>query len=251
LWQAGLSEQSGFRPQHGFPWLIKWLDIEDRLSVQVHPDVDHAVKWLGEACPKSEAWVVVHAEPSARVYAGFRDGVTPSDVRSAIEHGVLAECLHSFAPHPGDRINLPAGTVHAAGGGLVLAEVQQPSDATFRLFDWNRVGSDGQPRKLHIEQGLDCIAWPQGPIAPVEQSSRLLVTAFCELETVQFSGAYAHQEDRLAVWMILDGRAELQWEGGARSLSRGATILTPPGTPCTWTAADAMVQLLLIRPPRG
>lgn len=233
LWRGGLAEQAGLPVERGFPWLIKWLDVADQLSVQVHPDEAHAVKWLGEPCAKSEAWVVVHAEPTARVYAGFQSGVTEADVRRALAHGRLAECLHSFAPKAGDFINLPAGTVHAAGGGLVLAEVQQPSDVTFRLFDWNRIGPDGKPRTLHIEQALDCLTWPQGPVNAMADRRLIaepLVTApHFRLDRMRIMTPWTAHSARMVAWMVLDGAAVVEWGHGERPLRQGATVLIPAG----------------------
>jgi mannose-6-phosphate isomerase len=150
-----------------FPWLVKFLDASDWLSVQVHPD-EEAVRrfWPGEGS-KTEAWFVLDAAPGSRIYAGLRPGIDEQRLRTAIAAGTVAECLHSFEPRPGDCVFLPAGTVHAVGGGVLIAEVQQTSDATFRLFDWNRRDSQGKPRQLHVEEGLASIHWEQGPVEPV------------------------------------------------------------------------------------
>jgi mannose-6-phosphate isomerase len=155
-----------------FPWLIKILDAQDTLSVQVHPD-DEAVKklWPGEGA-KTEAWYVLDAAPGSRIYAGLNPGVGARQLREALAAGAVAECLHSFTPTKGDFVFLPAGTVHALGGGILLAEIQQTSDATFRMFDWNRRDAQGQLRPLHIEAGLASIHWDQGPIAPIAAADR-------------------------------------------------------------------------------
>ncbi|MCI0464828.1 MAG: class I mannose-6-phosphate isomerase [Gemmataceae bacterium] len=150
-----------------FPWLVKFLDAQDWLSVQVHPD-EEAVRrlWPGEG-PKTEAWFVIEARPGSRIYAGLLPGVGKEDLRRAIAAGAVAECLHHFEPRAGDCLFLPAGTVHAVGGGVLLAEVQQTSDATFRLYDWGRLDALGQARPLHVEEGLASIHWDQGPVHPV------------------------------------------------------------------------------------
>src|SRR5438445_469469 len=150
--------------EHGvFPWLVKFLDAHDWLSVQVHPD-ESAVKrlWPGEGS-KTEAWFVLDALPGSRIYAGLLPGVDEPALRAALVEGTAADCLHSFVPRAGDCVFLPAGTVHAVGGGVLMAEVQQTSDATFRLFDWNRRDAQGQSRTLHIEEALACIDWDRGP----------------------------------------------------------------------------------------
>jgi mannose-6-phosphate isomerase len=150
-----------------FPWLVKFLDVADWLSVQVHPG-EEAVRrlWPGEGS-KTEAWLVLTSEPGSRIYAGLLPGINERKLRAALESGTVASCLHHFSPAPGDCVFLPAGTVHAAGGGVLLAEVQQTSDATFRLFDWNRRDSQGKTRPLHIDEAMACINWDGGPVEPV------------------------------------------------------------------------------------
>ena len=145
-----------------FPWLIKLLDANDWLSVQVHPDEAAVGRLLPGENAKTEAWLVLDAEPTARIYAGLKPGVGERELHQALEHGTVADCLNSFVPTPGDFVYLPAGTVHAVGGGVLFAEIQQTSDATFRLFDWNR-GS----RKLHIDEAFASIHWDQGPVQPI------------------------------------------------------------------------------------
>src|SRR5205823_6838962 len=150
-----------------FPWLIKFLDACDWLSVQVHPDEQTVRRlWPGEGS-KTEAWFVLDAQPGSRIFAGLLPGVDERGLREAATGGTVANCLHGFAPRPGDCVFLPAGTVHAVGGGVLIAEVQQTSDATFRLYDWDRRDAQGQGRTLHIEESLACIDWGQGPVEPV------------------------------------------------------------------------------------
>jgi mannose-6-phosphate isomerase len=151
-----------------FPWLVKFLDCHDWLSVQVHPD-EQKVKtlWPGEGS-KTEAWFVLSAARGSRIYAGLLPGVDEARLRAALRTGTVAECLHQFEPEPGDCVFLRAGTVHAVGGGVLMAEVQQTSDATFRLFDWNRRDAQGNMRQLHIEEALGSIHWDFGPVFPVK-----------------------------------------------------------------------------------
>jgi mannose-6-phosphate isomerase len=115
---------------------------------------------------KTEAWYIVDAVPGSKIYAGLKSGVDRKSLRQAIAGGATEEVLHVIEPQPGQCIFIPAGTVHALGGGLVVAEIQQSSDTTFRLFDWNRVGDDGRPRPLHIEQALEVTDFSIGPIFP-------------------------------------------------------------------------------------
>ena len=147
-----IAELRGDRP---FPLLVKLLDSETPLSVQVHPDEDAARQLGGEA--KTECWFVLHAEPGARVYRGLVDGCGEDDLRAALARGDVASCLHSFEVRPGDTVFVPAGTVHTIGAGVLLAEVQENSDTTYRLHDWGRLGLDGLPRDLHVEEALSSI----------------------------------------------------------------------------------------------
>ena len=150
-----------------FPWLIKFLDAHDWLSVQVHPDDDKVQRLCPGESGKTEAWFVLSAEPTSRIFAGLLPGVGPEDFRQTLVHGHVTNLMHAFTPRPGDFVFLPAGTVHALGGGVLLIEVQQTSDATFRLFDWNRVDAAGRPRQLHVDEGLAAVDWSRGPALPI------------------------------------------------------------------------------------
>ncbi|MEO8270965.1 MAG: type I phosphomannose isomerase catalytic subunit, partial [Aureliella sp.] len=139
------------------PLLFKYLDCQRVLSVQVHPDDSYGQKMLPPDLGKTEAWYIIAAEPEAVLYAGLKLGVSREDLQSALASGEVEQCLHRIQPKAGDCVVIPAGTVHALGAGLLVAEIQQASNTTFRLFDWNRLGTDGQPRALHIEQSLEVI----------------------------------------------------------------------------------------------
>lgn len=150
-----------------FPLLLKFIDARDHLSVQVHPDDDLARKLAGQPRGKTEAWVVLHAEPGARIFAGLRSGLSRKEFADSLANGTAEQVLHSFTPQPGDCVFLPAGTVHALGAGLLIFEVQQSSDITYRLCDWGRVDPrTGQPRELHIEAALACTDFAAGPRGP-------------------------------------------------------------------------------------
>jgi mannose-6-phosphate isomerase len=150
-----------------FPLLLKFLDARDMLSVQVHPsDLQTDYLPTGEH-GKTEAWVVLEAEPKSRIYAGLKPRTTANDLRQALAHRTVADHLASFTPTAGDAVFLQAGTVHALGGGLMVFEVQENSDVTFRLYDWDRVdGKTGQARELHVDQAIACIDFARGPVGP-------------------------------------------------------------------------------------
>lgn len=138
-----------------FPLLVKLLDAEDRLSVQVHPPAPVAAELKGE--PKTEMWYVAAADQDAHLYAGFKEGTTRETFESALANGKCAGLLHRIATRAGDCIFIPSGRVHAIGGGNVIVEIQQNSDTTYRVFDWNRTGLDGKPRALHVCESLRSI----------------------------------------------------------------------------------------------
>src|SRR5581483_9365793 len=148
-----------------FPLLLKYIDARESLSVQVHPNDELARSIAGAPRGKSEAWVVVHAEPGSRIYAGLNEGVDRARLERAVADGTVVECLHSFEAVVGDCIYLPAGTVHALGAGVTVFEVQQTSDITYRLYDWDRVDAKtGRPRDLHIDTALACVDFARGPV---------------------------------------------------------------------------------------
>jgi mannose-6-phosphate isomerase len=143
-------------PQHGrFPLLIKTLDAQDKLSLQVHPPAARAAELGGE--PKTEMWYIAEAAPGAELYAGLKRGVTRAEFERKIKAGTVAECFHRVPVRATDAMFLPSGRVHALGAGLVIFEIQQNSDTTYRVFDWNRLGLDGKPRELHVPQSLASI----------------------------------------------------------------------------------------------
>ena len=150
-----------------FPLLFKFLDARQPLSVQVHPNDAQAAHLDPPDLGKTEAWVVLAAEPGSVIYAGLKRGFDRAALAREVARGTTELCLHRFEPKVGDCIFIPAGTVHALGAGIVVAEIQQASDTTFRLFDWNRVGPDGKPRPLHVEQALAVIDDTTGPVSPI------------------------------------------------------------------------------------
>jgi mannose-6-phosphate isomerase len=138
-----------------FPLLCKILDARDKLSLQVHPPASKAAELKGE--PKTEMWYIADAAPEASLYVGLKHGVIRAEFEKKISDGTVADCFHRIPVRAGDTMFLPSGRVHAIGSGLVIFEIQQNSDTTYRVFDWNRVGLDGQPRELHVAQSLASI----------------------------------------------------------------------------------------------
>ena len=139
-----------------FPLLIKLLDAEEKLSLQVHPPKSIAAKLGGE--PKTECWYVAAADPGAELFVGFRKSITRNEFEKSLRDGAATELVHAIRVKEGDAMFLPAGRFHGIGGGNVLVEIQQNSDTTYRVFDWNRVDqATGKPRQLHVDQAMECI----------------------------------------------------------------------------------------------
>jgi len=157
LWQKHRQDLFGCNATHGerFPLLVKLLNVEEPLSVQVHPSEESARETGGE--PKPELWYFLETRPDTRVWLGLRKDCTKATFREAIQLGTVAECLHQLQPQPHQTAFIGGGRVHALGGGALLMEIQQNSDTTFRVHDWDRLGLDGNPRDLHIEKSLATI----------------------------------------------------------------------------------------------
>ena len=152
--------------EDSFPLLLKYLDCNRVLSVQVHPDDAYGQQMDPPDLGKTEAWYVIDAEPDAKIYAGLADGVDREAFATAIRTGRVADVLHEIPAKAGECIFIPAGTVHALGAGILVAEIQQSSDTTFRVFDWDRLGKDGRPRPLHVDQALEVTDYQSGPVEP-------------------------------------------------------------------------------------
>ncbi len=219
-----------------FPLLVKFIDAQQDLSVQVHPD-DALGRTLADDNGKTETWVILHAEPGSRIYAGLKPGVTRAALALAIDEGRVESMIHSFPARAGDCILIPAGTVHAIGAGVVLAEVQQMSDATFRLHDWGRVGADGRPRQLHLAEALQAIDYTAGPVAPLTTHPEPIIggtreelarSPYFALERLTLTGpATVGSPDRFTIVLGLGGAAAIRSDGGAVTLGLGQTLLLP------------------------
>jgi mannose-6-phosphate isomerase len=248
-WRADLTGRAELAAGR-FPLLIKFLDAADALSVQVHPAAG-----AGPLEVKEEAWYVLHARAGAVIYRGLRPGISPQALAEtlAAEPARVVDLLQPLPARPGDSFALPAGTVHALGAGIVVAEVQTPSDTTYRLYDWGRArpGDDGG---LHVEQALACVRTPID-FAPLEKRShvtsvfttvtRLITCPAFVIEKVRFV-ADVEQDIPYAepvCWIVLEGRGEILHAGGAEQFSRGDVVLLPAGLrqgrlrtmeACTW-----------------
>jgi len=178
LWRHHRAEVFGpalsQHPSPRFPLLMKILDAREDLSIQVHPPASMAEQLNGE--PKTEMWFIAHAEPDAKIYAGLKPGTSRDSFQQALSNGSVADQIHVITPQTGDCLFIPSGRVHAIGAGLLIYEIQQNSDTTYRVFDWNRLGLDGQPRPLHVEESLASIDFDDfAPTLQTPVSNGLLV----------------------------------------------------------------------------
>jgi len=241
-----------------FPLLLKLIDAGDDLSVQVHPDDRRAARLPGGDAGKTEAWCILHAEPGARIFRGFLPGTTEGEVERALAAGTLAELLMPLPVRAGDCFHVPAGAVHALGRGIVIAEIQQNSDCTFRLFDWNRLGLDGKPRALHIEEGLQALSFaelssrPETP-EPVEQTdSKCDRLVACDKFTVErltcFSGRPVRMDTMGMSFHIVfaaRGGATVSCDGGTTSLGLWDSCLVPASAGMYGILAPVEAEILL------
>lgn len=222
-------------PQARFPLLFKFLDANDRLSIQVHPDDARAAQLDPPDYGKTEAWVVLAAEEGSYLFAGLRPGIDRELLRRELARRTGELCIERIEPAAGDCYFLPAGVVHALGPGLLIAEIQQSSDTTYRLYDWSRLGPDGQPRPLHVDAALEAIDYDYGPVAaqqpqPTDNPTcqRLVSCDKFVLDRWKLAAAQAiGGDDRFHILVVLDGSLLVQGDPSARPLTRGDVCLLP------------------------
>ena len=225
-------------PGERFPWLVKLLDASDDLSLQVHPPAHKAVLLGGE--PKTEMWFIADAEPGAKIYTGLKRGVTRAEFERKTHDGTVEDCFHVHHVARGDTMFLPSGRVHALGAGNIIFEIQQNSDTTYRVFDWNRVGLDGQPRELHLEQSFtsidyfDCepplVTAPFTGIAPGISSRPLVRHGLFHIDQVKVAaGAVAEGKwnSGLTVIGAVAGTLEVTGNGVTVPVHAGEFALLP------------------------
>ncbi|MBI5118986.1 class I mannose-6-phosphate isomerase [Candidatus Poribacteria bacterium] len=221
-----------------FPLLNKFVDANELLSVQVHPDENSATRFAG-AEAKTEAWYIIHADPGATLIKGLKPGVTAETFEEAIADNSVPRLLNTFSVSSGDMIFVPAGCVHAMGKGLLVCEIQQNSDTTFRVYDWGRVGADGKPRQLHIKQALQAMDFSKrspNKVTPVEiaegrnERAYLVACRHFAMERLKLEEP-AHETTggrKFDSLMVLSGRALIRPEQGDETeISTGDSSLIP------------------------
>jgi mannose-6-phosphate isomerase len=205
-------------PSPRFPLLIKVLDCCDDLSLQVHPPASIAPELKGE--PKTEMWYVAHADAGASLYAGVKAGVNRNVFEQALKEGTAAQCVPVLPAQTGDSLFVPSGRLHALGGGLLIYEIQQNSDTTYRVFDWNRVGLDGKPRELHVEQSLKCIDFTD--VDPVLDRGHSVLAECEHFRVSRVKTGHVVPADRFRLIMPI---MDVQWAG--ETLVPGDLALLP------------------------
>lgn len=238
-----------------FPILVKWLDCRERLSLQVHPPAAIAPQLGGE--PKTENWYIAQTGPEAELIVGLKRGVTREQFEKAIGDNTVEDCVHHFRVAAGDSILVHSGQVHAIDAGNLILEIQQNSDTTYRVYDWGRVGLDGEPRKLHIGESLQSIDWNDFEPAPVRAAPTAGVIADCAefliRRVVLGAGERLHLRagEQPRILSVVSGgvRATLENTSGTRSplgqkLQRGDNVIVPYAGAYTF-AAESMTILLV------
>jgi len=231
-----------------FPLLLKFLDVHEMLSVQVHPADYRATLLPPGETGKTEAWVVLEAAPGSRIYAGLRPGTTPADLRTSLSNDKLADHMVRISPKVGDAVFTPAGTVHSLGGDVMVFEIQENSDVTFRLYDWGHIDpKTGRPRPLQVEQAMASICY--------ENSAAGLVTPVVEATTPIHREQLFHDKhfrlwrlcgqspfsvgtpDAPRVLVCVQGAGHLQHDGQTYAVAKGEVWLLP-----------AVVGVCVVRP---
>lgn len=221
-----------------FPILIKLIDAARALSIQVHPNDEYAQRVEGEP-GKTEMWYIVDAAPDAFLYYGFKHEVTRDEVERRIADGTLTELLNAAPVHKGDVFFIESGTVHAIGAGILTAEIQQSSNTTYRMFDYNRLGADGKPRTLHVQKALDVahLAPPTHPVGPTEppvalpdgEETTLAACPYFSVKRLRVSGCIEGTvtADSFVSLLCLNGQGALLYDGKATAFEKGDSLFLP------------------------
>src|SRR5664280_42727 len=238
-----------------FPLLLKFLDVHEMLSVQVHPsDLQRNYLPVGEH-GKTEAWVVLETGPDSRIYAGLKSGTTADNLKQSLTNGQIADHLSYFTPKPGDGVFIPAGTVHSLGGDVVVFEMQQNSDVTFRLYDWDHIDSEtGKRRALQVDQALACIDFSQAAIQPVvtlvekiSPVSRELVFYCEQFHLWQLHGQSPFIVGEIDVPRLLvctDGDGKIEYNNTDYTIGKGNILFLPAVVGvCTFKPQSAVTLL--------
>lgn len=241
LWSTRREEifGTGYENHERFPILIKVLDARDDLSIQVHPPVHLASQLGGE--PKTEMWFIADCDPGAKLYVGLKHGVSRADFENAIENGTVEQCVHAVSPKAGDSIFIASGRLHAIGAGFLIHEIQQNSDTTYRVFDWNRMGLDGKPRELHVEESMASIDFDDfEPGMDTPDGENLATCAYFKTDKKSLGAGetLTNPGDAFSIVSVVEGSLR---SAEGRSFEKGQFLLLPKGASPVSAAEDSVV----------
>lgn len=218
-----------------FPLLIKFVEARENLSIQVHPGNDLAKK-RHKAFGKTEMWYIIDSEKNSKIYRGFKVPVNNNIYTDALKKGELIKLLNVETPLPGDVFFIPAGTIHSIGAGILFAEIQQTSDITYRIFDWNRKGLNGKPRELHTDLALDAIDYNISGKSKISgklnhnKTENLVNCEFFTTNIISFNEEIEKDYnliDSFVIYICTEGEFLIRWDGNSEPVQKGETVLLP------------------------
>ncbi len=211
-----------------FPILTKFIDAKGNLSIQVHPSNEYALEHEGQY-GKTEMWYILEAEPNAFLYYGFKHEISPEEYKERIENNTLTEVLNAVPVKKGDMFFIPSGTLHAICEGIVIAEVQQNSNVTYRVYDYGRVGADGKPRQLHVQQALavtECVP----PRSDWDFEGHLVKCEYFTADVVDGEGKGNCKQDSFTSFLVVEGSGTLQCGDETMEMTKGDSLFMPAGS---------------------
>jgi len=242
-----------------FPLLIKFIDAKAQLSIQVHPD-DKMAKERHESFGKTEMWYVIEADNNAELIVGFNQPIDKKKYIDELKKGHIEQILNREPVQPGDVFFLPAGRIHAIGAGILLAEIQQTSDVTYRIYDWNRTDADGNQRELHTDLAVDAIDYKTTEDfrthyqETLNESVKLVQSPYFETKILEFNAPIqkdSYAIDSFIIYMCMDGKAKIEHPGGTESIQMGETILLPAAINTFKLIPDPQCKLLDVHIPQN
>lgn len=213
-----------------FPILIKFIDANKSLSIQVHPGDEYAKKHENDS-GKNEVWYIMEAKPDAKIVYGFKDSVNQDNLQKAVNN--IEENVNYIDVHKGDFINIPSGTIHAIMEGIVLCEVQQSSDVTYRVYDWNRVDKNGKPRELHKDKALDVINLKNSKeivnYEDIEQNTNMYNSDIFNIDMIEVKGenTTTSSKETFYAYIVLEGEGSVNARDFIKTIEKGETFLVP------------------------
>lgn len=216
------------------PLLIKFIDAKDNLSVQVHPDDEYALKYENDK-GKTEMWYVMDCDENAKIICGIKESIKQEEIANIIHTGKIREILNEVSIHKGDVIFIPSGTIHAILKGTLICEIQQNSNLTYRVYDWDRIGKDGKPRELHIEKAIDVIKQDlkQKIVTTSNQkldtSNNVITCDYFKVDTISIGSKYKQisSPETFEAIMVVEGNGKIQTNGKEYTIKLGDSFIIP------------------------